>query len=82
MKLAAVLCVFLALFGLSFALKDSICGLPPAGDGNGLMRCFALMPSWTYFPEDNSCKEFIYGGCGGNANRFGTQQECESKCKE
>ncbi|XP_023173467.1 male accessory gland serine protease inhibitor-like [Drosophila hydei] len=82
MKFAAVLCVFLALFGLSVAVKDEICGLPPAVDGNGLIKCAAFVPSWSYFPEDNSCKKFTFGGCGGNANRFGTQQECESKCKE
>ena len=27
------------------------------------------------------CKEFIYGGCGGNANKFETINKCETKCK-
>ncbi|TDG42807.1 hypothetical protein AWZ03_010782 [Drosophila navojoa] len=82
MKFVSALCVFLALFGLSLALKDPICELPPATDGNGLIKCAAFMPSWSYYPEDNACKNFVYGGCGGNANRFGSQELCESTCKE
>ncbi|GFQ86548.1 papilin [Trichonephila clavata] len=26
------------------------------------------------------CEEFIYGGCGGNANNFETEKECEQEC--
>lgn len=58
------------------------CGLPAGADGNGLIKCAAFMPSFSYHPEKNACVDFIYGGCGGNANRFGSQEECEAKCKE
>ncbi len=27
------------------------------------------------------CRLFYYTGCGGNANNFGTQRECETRCK-
>lgn len=27
-----------------------------------------------------SCHPFVYGGCGGNANRFGTREACERRC--
>ena len=27
-----------------------------------------------------SCAEFIYGGCGGNANNFETLRECQAAC--
>lgn len=26
------------------------------------------------------CEEFMYGGCEGNQNRFGSMEECEEKC--
>lgn len=27
-----------------------------------------------------ACRPFVYGGCGGNANRFGTREACERRC--
>uniref|UniRef100_A0A5S6QM24 BPTI/Kunitz inhibitor domain-containing protein n=1 Tax=Trichuris muris TaxID=70415 RepID=A0A5S6QM24_TRIMR len=27
------------------------------------------------------CSLFLYGGCGGNANRYDTKEECEQKCR-
>ncbi|XP_064548814.1 male accessory gland serine protease inhibitor-like [Drosophila montana] len=82
MKFAAVICLLFALFGVSLGLKDSVCGLPAAADGNGLIKCAAFIPSWSYYPEENACKKFIYGGCGGNENRFGTEELCAAKCVE
>lgn len=35
---------------------------------------------WYYNRRDGVCKEFIYGGCGGNENRFESQYECQTKC--
>ncbi|XP_039494467.1 male accessory gland serine protease inhibitor [Drosophila santomea] len=82
MKFIAAVCWMFALLGLALGLKDPICGLPPKGDGNGLIKCAAFIPSFSYHPESNSCVDFVYGGCGGNDNRFGTQELCEQKCKE
>ena len=28
----------------------------------------------------DACHPFVYGGCGGNANRFGTREACERRC--
>lgn len=35
---------------------------------------------WYYDRRDGGCKEFIYGGCSGNENRFESQLECETRC--
>uniref|UniRef100_A0A4W6DQ27 BPTI/Kunitz inhibitor domain-containing protein n=1 Tax=Lates calcarifer TaxID=8187 RepID=A0A4W6DQ27_LATCA len=35
---------------------------------------------WFFDTEQNECSRFWYGGCGGNGNRFKTQQECENLC--
>ncbi|EDV31219.1 uncharacterized protein Dana_GF14654 [Drosophila ananassae] len=82
MKFIAVVCLMFALLGLTLGLKDPDCGLPPAADGNGLIKCAGYVPSFAYYPEENACKDFIYGGCGGNNNRFGAKEACEAKCKE
>jgi hypothetical protein len=31
-------------------------------------------------PGGIGCHPFVYGGCGGNANRFGTREACERRC--
>ncbi|KAH8233933.1 hypothetical protein KR032_004077 [Drosophila birchii] len=83
MKFVAVVCVVVfALLGVAFGLKDPVCGLPAGADGNGLIKCAAYMPKFSYYADSNSCKGFTYGGCGGNANNFGALEECEAKCKE
>lgn len=45
-------------------------------------NCRGMFPSWYYNAETNSCDEFIYGGCGGNANRFETGQACVQAAEE
>ncbi|XP_034666894.1 male accessory gland serine protease inhibitor-like [Drosophila subobscura] len=82
MKFLAIFGLIFALLGLTLALKDPDCGLDAGVDGNGLIKCAAFVPSWTYQADSNECTEFVFGGCGGNANRFVTQAECEEKCKE
>ncbi len=42
--------------------------------------CRGYFPRWYYSRDDNSCKQFIYGGCDGNSNRFETRNECETRC--
>ncbi|XP_022306998.2 actinia tenebrosa protease inhibitors-like isoform X1 [Crassostrea virginica] len=54
----------------------SPCNLPHAQSGN----CNAFFPSWTFNPVTRQCQEFIYGGCGGNRNRFNSRQDCRRAC--
>ncbi|XP_067851850.1 collagen alpha-6(VI) chain-like [Heptranchias perlo] len=35
---------------------------------------------WFFNNKEKGCARFWYGGCGGNKNRFDTQQECEALC--
>ena len=34
-----------------------------------------------YDHEEGKCKEFNYGGCKGNLNRFVNRESCENRCK-
>jgi len=42
--------------------------------------CRAAFQRWHYDVEANECKTFLYGGCGGNGNRYNTKKECERTC--
>ena len=42
--------------------------------------CLAYIPQWAMNAETGKCVPFIYGGCGGNANRFETREKCEMAC--
>ncbi|KAL1477156.1 hypothetical protein MTO96_035967, partial [Rhipicephalus appendiculatus] len=44
--------------------------------------CEAYMPRFFYNTLTKTCEQFVYGGCGGNANNFLTFDACEKKCKK
>jgi hypothetical protein len=43
--------------------------------------CDAIIPRFHFDPEDRACKEFLFGGCGGNENNFETKKDCEKACE-
>lgn len=53
-----------------------ICAMAPeTGPGKAMKMRFH------YDKSAGECKEFVYGGAGGNQNNFKTQEECMEKCK-
>lgn len=44
------------------------------------VSCKATEVKFYFNQTSRTCQEFSYGGCGGNANRFSTVNECESVC--
>ncbi|KAG8572802.1 hypothetical protein GDO81_012168 [Engystomops pustulosus] len=43
-------------------------------------ECQDYILKWWYNSYLNECVQFWYGGCGGNKNRFETQEQCEAAC--
>lgn len=42
--------------------------------------CKAAHRRWYYDSSSRDCREFLYGGCRGNENRFMTRAECLIRC--
>ncbi|XP_022704194.1 papilin-like isoform X2 [Varroa jacobsoni] len=55
--------------------SQDVCQLPTVKG-----RCAGRYSLWTYDTQRDVCKQFDYGGCGGNGNRFDSKVECESRC--
>eukprot|EP00079_Xenopus_tropicalis_P026917 XP_012820989.1 PREDICTED: collagen alpha-6(VI) chain-like isoform X2 [Xenopus tropicalis] len=43
-------------------------------------KCADYILKWSYNQGKKACVQFWYGGCGGNGNRFDTQEQCEATC--
>jgi hypothetical protein len=55
---------------------DSRCyEIPEAG------KCRAMFTKFYFNQEENVCKSFIWGGCGGKVP-FETLEECKSNCQK
>ncbi|XP_077566294.1 uncharacterized protein col7a1l [Stigmatopora nigra] len=42
--------------------------------------CSDYALSWFFHAEAGDCRPFVYGGCGGNRNRFPSRHECLNYC--
>ena len=42
--------------------------------------CRAKSVQYFYNPVTKRCEKFVYGGCGGNGNRFGNKGGCDFTC--
>ena len=39
-----------------------------------------MIPRFYHDKNDGECKQFYYGGCGGNNNNYETMEDCRNKC--
>lgn len=59
--------------------EEDVCSLPSMVGGPEVW-CRAMHQRWYYNSEAKKCESFNWGGCGGNANRFNTEEECKERC--
>ncbi|HEY3256986.1 MAG TPA: BPTI/Kunitz domain-containing protein [Polyangiaceae bacterium] len=43
-------------------------------------ECDAYVPAFWHNPKTGLCEPFVYGGCGGNANRYPSRDACIQAC--
>ena len=53
----------------------AICSLQPVTG-----PCKGLFPRYFWNVNTRQCEKFIYGGCGGNSNKFLDVKSCAKQC--
>ncbi|KAM4615653.1 uncharacterized protein col7a1l [Polymixia lowei] len=75
--------------GMERALRKKRSVLGVKSTGSAVDRCLEPMSEggcseyillWYFHPHLGECRPFVYGGCGGNQNRFRSRQECQKWC--
>jgi len=65
---------FISLHAIMMCVAN-VCGLPPiVGD------CDAAFLRYFFNRTSQRCEMFIWGGCGGNGNRFISGEDCRTAC--
>ncbi|GFR27455.1 papilin [Trichonephila clavata] len=78
MKLIVLLVILLPVVTSKRKEMDPVC-YEPMKEGKS---CLPKVPMYYYDPEYKMCRQFYYGGCWGNKNRFNSIEECEERCGE
>ncbi|XP_059155169.1 kunitz-like toxin PcKuz3 [Physella acuta] len=73
------ICLFAMLF-IQLSLQQTTptpvdCTLAPEPG-----QCKLYVEQYYFDTTTHNCQPFIYGGCGGNSNKFDTLEECENRC--
>uniref|UniRef100_A0A1S4GDA2 Papilin n=1 Tax=Anopheles gambiae TaxID=7165 RepID=A0A1S4GDA2_ANOGA len=58
-------------------VEKDICFLPAE-----IGECQNYTAHWYFDTKDERCRQFYYGGCGGNGNNFADEQSCINRCIE
>ena len=66
--------------GYLFVVKESKQADVDCSEEAEAGMCRAMIPRFYHDKNDGECKQFYYGGCGGNENNFETNEECEKSC--
>ena len=69
--------IFSAVHSLTCAYFAEICRLPQVSG-----RCMSYKPRYFFDWNAGVCREFVYGGCEGNANNFDDVDACERTCAQ
>lgn len=72
--------LLLGIIMLNTVIVNLTANICLAGKARG--ECGQYLAKWYFNAETGVCKRFYYGGCGGNMNRFDTEQECIARCSE
>uniref|UniRef100_A0A4Q8K1H3 U109-Liphistoxin-Lth1a_1 n=1 Tax=Liphistius thaleban TaxID=1905330 RepID=A0A4Q8K1H3_9ARAC len=75
-KICVVLWTFVAAGAAQTVVRRPECDLEPQTGS-----CRAFMVRFYFNPFTDECHEFIYGGCGGNGNRFLDVEQCIERCR-
>ena len=44
-------------------------------------ECHNYTQRWFYDSSEQRCRQFYYGGCGGNENNFMSERDCINRCE-
>ena len=69
--------IYINIYDILIGNFLATCHLPPE-----VGSCKGRFPRWFFNTSSSQCELFIYGGCHGNKNQFGTLNECIDLCGE